>query len=85
MFNAAEHLKVTGVKVGASANGGQNALPLTRSPVDGEAHVHQVLDYHLNLLFGCGFLHCDNHKKGFKVSKFQELQDVAKPCNLRNI
>jgi hypothetical protein len=30
--------------------------------MNGEAHIDQVFDYHLDLVFGCGFLHCDDHK-----------------------
>jgi len=45
----------------ARAYSGKNALPLARRPMDREAHLHQVLDDDLNLLFSCGFLHCDNH------------------------
>jgi len=31
--------------------------------VDFEAQAYQVLDDLLNLVFTCGFLHCDDHRK----------------------
>ncbi len=58
----AQHFQVARVEIGARAHGGKNGLPLASGAVNRESHFDQVLNHHLNLVFGCGVLHRDNHK-----------------------
>ena len=62
LLHAGKYFQVAGVEIGARADRRENGLALAGGAVHGEAHADQVFDHILDLLFGCGFLHCDNHR-----------------------
>ena len=67
LAHPAEHLDIADVEIGPGAHRTQDRLPRPRAAVHLEAHLHQASDHLLNLLFACGFLHGNNHKKKFSV------------------
>ena len=64
VLDSAQNLEIAGVKISARADRCLIALEFAGGAMDGKSHLHQVFDDHLNLLFSCGFLHCDNHRIG---------------------
>ena len=48
-------------EVSASAYGGKNRLSLAGGAVHRESQLDQVFDHHLDLVFACRLLHCNNH------------------------
>ena len=61
VFDTREDFKVTGVEVNARADSGEDGLSFSGGAVDREAHANQVFGDILNLYFGCGFLHGNDH------------------------
>ena len=62
VLHPGQHFEIAGVEIHAGAHRGQHGLALTRSAVHGEAHPDQVFYHLLDLLIGCRFLHCNDHK-----------------------
>ena len=61
-LHPAENFEVASIEIRARANCSEDALAFASGPMDGESHLNQVFNHHLDLVFTCGFLHCDDHK-----------------------
>jgi len=60
-FDTGEHFQVARVEINAPAHGGQHRLPRTSGTMHCKPHSHQVIGNVLDLGFGGGFQHCNNH------------------------
>ena len=62
-LHARKNLDVAYIEVDTGADRAEHGLPCSGRAVDFKAQTHQVFDHLLNLVFTCGFLHCDDHRK----------------------
>src|SRR6185312_10289309 len=60
-MHAGQHLELDHIEVRGCAHAGKDRLLCAGGPVHVEAQLHHPLDHGLDVLLGCGLLHCDNH------------------------
>ena len=61
LVHAVEHLEQRGSPVASAADGADDRAARAGGPVHVEAHLHQLRDHALNLLFGRALLHHHDH------------------------
>ena len=60
-FDAGKHFEIARVEINAASNGSQHRLARARGAMHSEAHLDQVVRDILDLVFGGGFQHRNNH------------------------
>ena len=67
VMHAGKHFDVADVEVNAAAHRAQHRLPRTGAAVYLEAHLHQVVDHPLDLVFARAFQHRNDHGSLFAL------------------
>ena len=62
-LDAVENFEIAGIEIDACANGGKHSLACPGGAVNRKTHSYQVFNDILDLLFGRGVLHGNNHSE----------------------